>query len=144
MVNNGSRSRGPSGADGEQSRLTNVRQCPRFSHDACHASMWITGHWSSSGARFLVRDLLMDNPGRRSDENSCRRHKQAEVPEYAAAGEQSDRGDHQGNLQEDFAEIETVGFVSGEFAFLLQFAGLGVEFLLIVFIAICFGHVFFM
>jgi hypothetical protein len=41
-----------SGADGAQSRPTNVRQCPGFSDDTCHASMWITGHWSFSGAGF--------------------------------------------------------------------------------------------
>src|SRR5260370_32676493 len=96
---------------------------------AVNVDHWPIGHVPAD-------DLSVDDPRRRSDENSSSRHKQAKVPEYAAAGEQGDRGDYQGYLQEDFAEIEAVGFATGKFAFLFQFAGLGVEFLLIIFIAV--------
>jgi len=66
------------------------------------------------------------------------------VPEYAAAGEQRDRGNHQGDLQEDFSQIEAIGFAASKFGFLFQFAGLGVEFFLLVFVAIGLGPVFFL
>src|SRR5208282_4107422 len=86
-----------------------------------------------------IRVSLAHHPGRGGDENSYGRHQQAEVPEYSSAGEQGDRGDHQGDLQEDLAEIEAVGFAVGEDEFLLELAGFGLELLLLVFVAVGFG-----
>src|ERR1035441_10908460 len=92
----------------------------------------------------LVHDLLVHDPGRGGDDNAGGRHEQAEIPEYAAAREQSDGGDHQRDLQEDFAQMEALGLAAGKGGNLFPFARLGAELFLIVFIAVGFGTIFFL
>src|SRR5208337_2073084 len=95
------------------------------------------GTTASSNRAFST--LLEHHPSRCRNQHAGRRQQQPKVPEYATARKQSDRGDHQRNLQEHFAEIEAVGFAVRKRKFPLQFVSFGLEFLLVFFISRNFG-----
>ena len=88
--------------------------------------MVVTGCRHSLSVALYVA-LLMHHPGKRGDDNAGDSHQHAKVPEYSSAGEQRDRGDHQGDLHEHFREIEAVRLAAGKFGLIFGFAGLAVE-----------------
>src|SRR5271170_6116244 len=102
-------------------------------HCGCPRSRRFCETWELPAVTITVSPA--HHPSRCRNQNPRSRYQQTEVPEQPPPREQRDRRNHQGNLQEHFAQIEAVSLAAGKFGFVFHFVGRFVEFFLLIFIA---------
>src|ERR1035438_1776205 len=69
-------------------------------------------------------DLLLQQESKYRRYNAAQREDDARIPVSPFAGEQRNRGDHQANLQQSFAQVKAVSLCFGQFHLSLQRLGL--------------------